>query len=140
VRAPEEPPPIHTQRPNNIRPTCHFDSIISDFATEASKRLVAGVPIEEVLGPADPDLSTFLYPNMPNNGSMITTLLMDILRTYSLIRGPPEKICCLMNMLTILRWYISPTLDNYNAMPEYVRPVEAQVRVPHPIWVDMLPW
>jgi len=140
VRSPEEPPPMHTQRPNNIRPTCHFDSIIWNFASEARIRLSEGKAVDEILGPPDPDLTCFTEPHRWPYSLLITTLLMDILKTYSSIDGLPEKLCILMNMFTLLRWYISPTLAHYNAMPEHMRPVEAQVRIAHPIWVDMLPW
>lgn len=139
-QSPEEPPPRHTQHPNNIRPTCHFDSIIWNFTQEARARLAEGKSVDEVLGASDPDLTCFIEPHRSPNSQLITTLLIDILKTYSSLNELPEKICVLMNMFVYLRWFILSTPENYNAMPEHLRPVDTQVRVAHPIWVDMLPW
>lgn len=140
VRTPEEPPAVHTQRPNNIRPTSHFDSIIADFTTDARQRLSAGASLQDIIGPPDPDLTLYLFPTLSHYISPIMSLLSDIVRTYSAIRRLPEKISILMNLFTYLRWLIQPSFDNYHAMPEFMRPTEAQVRVPHPIWVDVVPW
>lgn len=43
-------------------------------------------------------------------------------------------------MFLIMRWQISPTLETYNRLPEWVTPRPSQLITPHPAWVDHLPW
>ncbi|KAF2839117.1 hypothetical protein M501DRAFT_992106 [Patellaria atrata CBS 101060] len=39
-----------------------------------------------------------------------------------------------------LAWQISPTEQNYNAIPDFMKPTGAQIAVPHPFWVDTIGW
>lgn len=38
------------------------------------------------------------------------------------------------------QWIITPTKQNYEAMPEYLRPLEVQLTIPHPAWIDVIVW
>lgn len=43
-------------------------------------------------------------------------------------------------MFLLMRWAIIPTVENYDRLPEWIRPRVSQVTTSHPIWVDFLPW
>ena len=43
-------------------------------------------------------------------------------------------------MFLLVRWQIQPTRENYNRLPEHVRPRPIQLYRPHPAWTDHLPF
>lgn len=42
--------------------------------------------------------------------------------------------------LTASKWRIFQTMEYYHAIPECLKPTADQTVVPHPAWVDFLPW
>ncbi|KAK7561218.1 hypothetical protein IWX50DRAFT_113763 [Phyllosticta citricarpa] len=45
-----------------------------------------------------------------------------------------------VQLLTTSKWRISSTMEYYHAIPECLKPTAEQSIVPHPAWVDFLPW
>lgn len=56
------------------------------------------------------------------------------------IADVPAKIAAMYNICLYLRWLITPTKRNYEAMPDYLRPIELQLTTPHPAWIDVMVW
>lgn len=52
----------------------------------------------------------------------------------------PEQIATLYVMSSIVRWQISPTPENYDSLPQWLRPTAAQIVNAHPAWVNVFPW
>ncbi|KAL1891428.1 hypothetical protein Sste5346_007692 [Sporothrix stenoceras] len=50
------------------------------------------------------------------------------------------RLSFLYKLAIYLRWCLCPTKENYEAIPEFLRPTPLQRRVPHPAWVDMIIW
>jgi hypothetical protein len=43
-------------------------------------------------------------------------------------------------MFLVMRWQIDPTQENYERLPDWMTPRPSQLFVPHPYWVNHLPW
>lgn len=132
--------PPYAATPNNILPTCQLDTILYQFVAQARQRLAAGASVLEVLGPPQPDMTAFVYPDKADGPKGLTALMIDIVKAYSAISGMPEKACSLVHQYYYIRWYVSPTPEHFKCMREYMKPVEAQIRIPHPMWVDLVLW
>ncbi|CAK7200862.1 hypothetical protein SEUCBS139899_003561 [Sporothrix eucalyptigena] len=50
------------------------------------------------------------------------------------------RLAFLYKLALFLRWCLCPTKENYDALPEFMKPTMLQRRVPHPAWVDMIIW
>lgn len=139
----QKPPPLDprtTHLPLNIAPTCRLDTILTDFTTSARRRLNAGTPLPDVLGPPYPVFNSMLDPSAPMPHHPTSELLAEVLKGFSAISGAPEKIAVIAHMFVILRWYIAPSPETYAAIPSWALPTEEQLRVAHPVWIDYLPF
>jgi len=93
-----------------------------------------------VLGPPKPDASAFLYPEkLDESDGGIETLASKVIQSYAGL-GMPEKLCTLINLYHYMRWIISPTPEHFRGVRQFLQPIEAQIRVPHPMWVDLVVW
>jgi hypothetical protein len=132
--------PAHACVPQYCAPVCTLDSLLLDFVNERRARLAEGIPEAEVLGPKYPSFNTILYPNPNIPTHPMTRFFRDILATFPDINTPVEKIAVAYVMFLIMRWHISPTAEHFERMPTWVRPTTWQITMPHPIWLDHLPW
>ena len=96
--------------------------------------------ITELQQPVFPSIGSLLNPETGDAQSPISSAIGIHGRVTMEIPNAPAKIALMYNMCMFLRWLISPTKRNYYAMPDYLRPVEAQLTVPHPVWIDLVPW
>lgn len=56
------------------------------------------------------------------------------------ITSSAARIAVMYNICLYLRWLLSPTESNYNALPVHLRPTLLQMTCPHPMWLDIMPW
>ncbi|KAH9908071.1 BZIP transcription factor [Xylariomycetidae sp. FL2044] len=122
----------------NSEPTCPLDSLLLDFLHERRQRAAEGMPIQEIVGPRYPSISSLLNPS--TGAHPLSKVFTDILATFPGICTLPERIAVLYVMFLIMRWQISPTRENYELLPPWARPLPSQLRSPHPAWVDHLPF
>lgn len=101
-----------------------------------------GQPVDELLGVPYPDMTSLLYPDTANTTrpQSLSNLLCGTLRGFTSLVGYTPRISLVITTFYIVRWLISPTQENYEMIPEHNRPIEEQIRVPHPIWVDIIQW
>jgi len=126
--------------PRNTASTCPLDAVLLDFLAERQTRAAAGDPIASVVGPQYPNLTSFMRPDRSVEAHPLSKLLTDILRTFPDICGLPEQIAIVYIMFLIMRWQIEPTRENYERLPDWVTPRASQLFVPHPVWIDHVPW
>ncbi|KAI9730885.1 MAG: hypothetical protein M1834_005603 [Cirrosporium novae-zelandiae] len=126
----------------NIPPTCILDSIFLDFVKARQKQARDGLGSSAVVGPAYPSVSSLLNPSTPSASYShpLSKVLTDILSKFPGISGLPEQVAVLYAMFVLMRWQIFPTRENYERIPHWMTPRASQLFVPHPIWVDYLPW
>lgn len=112
----------HSQLPNNIGPTCRLDTILYDFATESRRRLTHGLSLTHVVGPAYPIFNSMINP--ADSASMqahpLSQLLIEVLKGFSAISGLPEKVGVISEMFVFMRWYISPSVETFDAIPSFL--------------------
>ncbi|KAI5863420.1 hypothetical protein GGS23DRAFT_566844 [Durotheca rogersii] len=139
--APEEPPWVGNSAPiKNSAPTCPLDTLLLEFLHERRQRAAEGVPTREVVGPRYPSVSSLLNPANSALSHPLSKVFTDILAAFPGISTLPERVAVLYIMFLIMRWQVSPTRENWELLPPWVTPTPAQLEVPHPAWIDHLPF
>ena len=124
----------------HVPATCPLDDLFLKFVAEQKMRAAEGVPLSELAGPADPDVSGLLRPERSQHSHPISRIMTDIIGKFPDLSNLPERVAALYLTYAILRWQVAPTQENYDRLPEWIRPTPMQLSVPHPVWVDYLPW
>lgn len=138
--SPDGGPVAHSAPIRNIPPTCPLDGLLLEFLAERRQQAAEGVPSQKLVGPAYPSVSSLLNPERSVFSHPLSKVFTDILRTFPDLSKLPEQVAVLYVMFLIMRWQISPTLENYNRLPDWVTPRPSQLFTPHPAWIDHLPW
>lgn len=124
----------------NCPPTCPLDYLLLDFLSERRQRAAEGLPVQEVVGPRYPSVSSLLNPANSAFSHPLSKVFTDILATFPDISTLPERVAVLYMMFLLMRWQISPTQANYDRLPEWFRPSSTQLSLEHPAWIDHVPF
>lgn len=124
----------------NCAPTCPLDSLLLDFLSERRQRAADGLPVQDVVGPRYPSVSSLLNPSNSVYSHPLSKVFTDILATFPDISTLPERVAVLYIMFLVMRWQISPTQENYDRLPEWMTPRPSQLTVPHAAWLDHIPF
>ncbi|KAI1093460.1 hypothetical protein F5B19DRAFT_450483 [Rostrohypoxylon terebratum] len=130
----------HAAPLKNSAPTCPLDNLLLDFLSERRQRAYEGVPPREIIGPRYPSVSSLLNPSQSAFSHPLSKVFTDILAAFPGISTLPERVAVLYYMFLMMRWQVSPTRGNYDLLPAFARPTPAQLRTPHPAWIDHLPF
>lgn len=76
----------------------------------------------------------------PRPSDPISSLMIDIISKFPHISGLPEQVAVLYSMFTHMRWWVYPTQENYDRMPDWMAPRPSQLVSPHPAWIEHIPW
>ncbi|KAI0601834.1 hypothetical protein F4775DRAFT_589144 [Biscogniauxia sp. FL1348] len=125
---------------NNCAPTCPLDRLLLDFLRERQQRRSDGWGAREVLGPRYPSVSSLLNPARSAYAHPLSKVFTDVLSTFPGLCTLPERVAVLYIMFLAMRWQVDPSPANYDRMPAWIRPTEAQRRIAHPAWVDYIPF
>nr|XP_036584119.1 BZIP transcription factor [Colletotrichum truncatum]KAF6793508.1 BZIP transcription factor [Colletotrichum truncatum] len=139
---PSEPraPATCTAELKNCGPTCPLDSLLLDFLHERRQRAADGLSTQEVIGPRYPSVLSLLNPSNSKYSHPLSKVFTDILATFPDLSALPQRTAVLYIMFLIMRWQISPTQENYDRLPEWVRPRPSQILTEHPAWIDHVPF
>ncbi|PNP41086.1 hypothetical protein TGAMA5MH_06956 [Trichoderma gamsii] len=132
--------PLWARPLRNCEPTCPLDALLLDFRSERQQRAAEGYEQNEVTGPRYPSVSSLLNPANSKYSHPVSKVFTDIVGKFPEISGLPEKVTILYLMFIYMRWQISPTKENYERLPEWFRPLPCQLDIPHPAWMDYLPY
>lgn len=135
-----EPLPLWARPLRNCEPTCPLDALLLDFRSERQQRAAEGYEQNEVTGPRYPSVSSLLNPANSKYSHPVSKVFTDIITKFPEISCLPEKVTILYLMFIYMRWMISPTKENYERLPEWIRPLPCQLDIPHPAWMDYLPY
>ncbi|KAK2003123.1 BZIP transcription factor [Colletotrichum falcatum] len=124
----------------NCGPTCPLDSLLLDFLQERRQRAADGLSTHEIIGPRYPSVLSLLNPANSKFSHPLSKVFTDILATFPDLSALPQRVAVLYVMFLIMRWQISPTQENYERLPEWVRPRPAQLFTEHPAWIDHVPF
>jgi hypothetical protein len=127
--------------PRNTAPfEVPLDVLMLDFLAKSHTRAAEGVPLKTLSGPAYPNFTALVYPERHIDAHPVSKLFTDILRTFPDICTLPEKVAVVFIMFLVMRWHIDPTQENYDLLPDWVTPRASQLFVPHPHWMNYVPW
>lgn len=124
--------------PRHTTATCLVDSVLLDLTRQRRQQDNAC----EFQKAAFPSIQSLLNPcseQQAKNSPVTFAIVNRIIRVMT-VSTLPEQIAILHVMSTVVRWLISPTEANYDAMPEWLRPGAAQLAVPHAAWLDLVVW
>ena len=124
----------------NTSPTCTLDSIMMDFLQARQREAAQGIPRQKLVGPPYPSVSSLLNPEKSVHSHPVSKVFTDILRAFPDISSLPEQVAVLYTMFLLMRWRIYPTQENYERLPDWLKPRPSQLPQPHPAWMDYVPW
>ncbi|KAI0449822.1 hypothetical protein F5B21DRAFT_508812 [Xylaria acuta] len=124
----------------HVPATCTIDNLLLSFMHERRQCFAEGISAKEVVGPRYPSVSSLLNPENGPHSHPVSKVLTDILSKFSALCGIPERVAVLYVMFRIMRWHISPTLENFELLPPFSQPLDVQYSIPHPAWIDYIPW
>ncbi|KAF2649039.1 hypothetical protein K491DRAFT_722050 [Lophiostoma macrostomum CBS 122681] len=131
--------PAWERLPLHIDATCRLDTVLLEVTRAHRKHGESVSRITELSQPVFPSVRSLLNPDSNNARDPISAAIGEHGRV-TMQQPNLVKIALMYMMCIFLRWLISPTKRNYYAMPEFLRPVEAQSIVPHPAWIDIILW
>ncbi|RYP40140.1 hypothetical protein DL767_001855 [Monosporascus sp. MG133] len=140
TRSPDSPWEYWNIPIKNCAPTCPLDILLLAFMNERRQRAADGVPTQEVLGPRYPSVSSLLNPATSVYAHPVSKVFTDIIATFPGICTLPEKVAVLYVTFVFMRWRINPSQETYDLLPAWTHPTPAQQAVPHPPWIDQLPF
>lgn len=130
--------PPHATPVKNTPPTCPLDSILLDFLHNRQREAAQGIPRQKLVGPPYPSVSSLLNPEKSTYSHPVSKVFTDILRTFPDISSLPDQVGILYLMFLLMRWQIFPTQENYDRMPDWLKPRPIQLLTPHPAWIDYI--
>ncbi|CAK7210624.1 hypothetical protein SEUCBS140593_000894 [Sporothrix eucalyptigena] len=113
--------PCRSMPSPHVPPTCPSDRILQRFIEEQKRAL---------------QTQSDGTPPSPSVAHIMATLL----DTYMEIDNLPKKVACLYVLSTVVNWLILQTQEAFELMPVWMRPVAAQIQIPHPAWIDRIIW
>lgn len=131
TRPPWECLPLH------VEPTCRLDTVILEIMVASRAHLQTSGQFPET---SFPSIASLLNPSTRDSRNPISNALGQHGKVSMEIVGSPERVACLYYLGLYLQWLIAPTKWNFDAMPEFLRPIPAQITTPHPVWVDSVVW
>jgi hypothetical protein len=157
--APQE---FYQALPCNSKPNCLSDQILHGFITA---QLSAQLPTSDFSSSCRrPSIAPLFMPETKTHIDPVSQVVTDILRCFTEIATLPEQVAGLYLMFRLLnvsqnlsssqeilvrsdsllkntmQWRIKKTQEAYEDMPEWLRPIPLQLRIPHPAWMDSIPW
>lgn len=120
--------------------TCPLDQLLLDFLHERRQRAAEGHSVHDVIGPRYPSVYSLLNPAHSVYSHPLSRVFTDILAKFPDISGLPERVAVLYIMFLDMRWQVSPTKENYQRLPPWMRPSNLQIHTAHPAWIDHLPF
>lgn len=132
-------PPVYSMLPR-VYEKGPLDTLMMDFLAKTQRLAASGVPLKELAGPAYPNWNTMLNPDSRHSAHLLSKVFTDILHTFPDVDKLPEQIAVVFIMFLVMRWQVEPTKENYDRLPEWMRPRPEQLFISHPHWLDYIPW
>jgi len=135
--------PIYLLRPV---PAVYNDVIsqrLQAFMEQKCRLMYDGWSAAQVLGPLNmyPSVNSYTGLADPQNCTNLNVCewVVTMMTWMNIVRQPERMAMTVMGVL-FLTWAIVPSEENYQAMPVWMRPTPTQIIMPHPAWIDIIPW
>ena len=147
--------PIHLMQPLWQDDDAPVNRVISDYRSAARRQITQGNPAVEILDMGNIDVAAFFqprnslsFPTVSEWASEINKCSADVdiivrlanvlLQTHLMrVRRPSAMWKCSINGAS--QWLIQPSMENYNRMPEMIRPTQLQMLYPHMAAISTIP-
>lgn len=139
-RLPEPELPLYATPVKNNETSCLLDDILLKFLRERHDLLAQGQPRAEVVGPKYPSVSSLLNKDNTTGAHPLSSLFTAIIGTFPDLSRLPEQLGVIYMMFLLMRWQVEPSKENYEHLPPWLRPLPIQLTMPHPAWLDHMPW
>ena len=128
--------------PINTAPMGYIDHGIVDLERLCRHIPTQEVPMTELNAQAFPHISNLLNPEVPSHSLQhpLSSLIIDRVMQQMPLPDIIGRLAAMWVICTVLRWRVCRTPKTYLAIPDFLRPTELQLTVPHPIWADVLVW
>ncbi|KAI5261099.1 hypothetical protein E4T47_09514 [Aureobasidium subglaciale] len=130
---------VYTSLPLHMSPTCPLDHILLGFLTSNRTIHSNGTSSELLAGFEKASVSGFVHKKSDHSSHPISKVMCEIMSTYPSV-GRAEQLGLFYLLHQTMRWLIVPVRQNYMSKPNWLRPTVTQITVPHPAWIDNVPW
>ena len=143
------PTPRWTALPKNSPPTDDnpLDMLLYGFMRSRQQTASNPDSTSDPPPPSYPSVSSLLNPSRHQPGQSyhsqadpLSDLMTGIISKFPSISELPDRVATLFCMFNVMRWQIHPTQENYERLPDWLRPIQAQLVKTHPAWMDHIPW
>ncbi|KAM5370290.1 hypothetical protein ACJZ2D_008586 [Fusarium nematophilum] len=111
----------------------------ADTLKKAREMIAGGVPPEELTGEF-PAVTALFDKEVYESASMISKWAVRFIYSARQTGYSFTSMAAVWVVWVIMRWMINPTPETYAALPDWIRPTELQVFVPHIDMVDCITW
>lgn len=130
--------------PRTTQPTCPMDIMLSELEKIGCRFESQNLRVPELEMDATPLFSSLgdhntLVPTLKGD-SIISSILVGHVSLALSIDRLPGRLAALWSMFYVVRWRICQSRETFLSMPNFFAPTAMQIRVPHPHWIDTLPW
>ena len=144
ISHPSQSEDIWLSLPLHLAPMTELDEVILSVTTVGRQWMrQQGRLHSELEKPSFPSVSSLLNSSDGSTGDEATNPISSAVAKYTLttcVKSFPRKVAHHYTVGYLLRWLVSPTEENYKQLPPFLRPTFLQRTVPHPAWVDTVPW
>ena len=128
--------------PLNVGATNELDRVlleVTDLGRQWKSR--QGDYHSELSHPSFPSISSLLNRDIENDRS--NNPLAAALAKYTVttpVVNFARKVAFHYTVAHLLRWLVNPTEQSFSQLPSFLHPTPIQKTVPHPAWIDTVPW
>jgi hypothetical protein len=116
--------------PHTIDDQSPLSMMFMDFRSGVNRMLHQGTPLAQVLGPLDPIVDLLFRPRQATDPFSASTWACELARVHEEVDIFTQLANAFL-FARLMRWLLSPTLENFMHLPEIMRPTHLQRTVPH---------
>lgn len=133
----ETSPRLWQVLPVNLPAVTRLDHIMHHFRTRKFSGALS-TPMEEIAQTSFPRVVSLLDGRITQD-TPVSSIVGEH-GPWMQITSSAARIAVMYNICLYLRWLLSPTEATYNTLPVHLRPTILQLTMPHPMWLDIMPW
>jgi len=131
-----------SELPLNVAATTDLDKVLLNvIALGRQWKSRQGDYHSELSHPSFPSIASLLNRDVEmdrSNNPLAAAIAKYTITTPRL--NFPRKVAFHYTVALLLRWLVNPTEQSFAQLPEFLRPTVVQKTIPHPAWIDTVPW
>ncbi|KIX05360.1 uncharacterized protein Z518_06232 [Rhinocladiella mackenziei CBS 650.93] len=130
--------PVHLVLPLVIEDDSYMSRTYVHYVQAARHMLERGVPWSEVLGPGDQvTVDLFFRNRLPGDKFDCSSWASEVCRSFD--NDVFVRLATVFMLTFMMRWLLVPTLENYEKLPDMMKPTPAQCMIPHIGAIETIP-